>query len=231
MWQFPAVVHRLKRLLATQKPQIVQTFLFHANLMGRLAARRAGVKAVVAGVRVAERAARWHVWLDRLTQGWVDRYVCVSQAVADFSVARGGVPQEKIVVIPNGIDLEKYPARQPADLATLGIVAGRRAVAVVGRLEAQKGVDWLIAAAPEWRAKAPDCDLLLVGDGPMWPSLEAASRASGIADRVHFAGWRADVPEILAASGAAGAALGMGRNAQRRARSDGQRAAGGRVRR
>jgi starch synthase (maltosyl-transferring) len=57
-----------------------------------------------------------------------------------------------------------------------------------------------MATAPRWLAKMPDCDLLLVGNGPLRPSLEAAGRAAGIADRVHFAGWRADVPEILAAS-------------------------------
>jgi glycosyltransferase involved in cell wall biosynthesis len=200
IWQLPVVVHRLKRLLATQKPQIAQTFMFHANLVGRIAARRAGVRVVVAGLRVAERAARWHVRLDRLTQRWVDRYVCVSQAVAAFSARQVGLPSEKLVVIPNGIDLDKYPARQPVDLEAFGIAAGCRAVTFVGRLEPQKGVNWLIAAAPQWLGKLPDCDLLLVGDGPLRPSLEAAGKEAGIADRVHFAGWRADVPEILAAS-------------------------------
>jgi glycosyltransferase involved in cell wall biosynthesis len=199
VWQFPVVAHRLKRLLIAQKPHIAQTFLFHANVLGRIVARRAGVKKVVAGVRVAERGARWHLWLDRLTQAWADRYVCVSQAVADFSAAEIGLPLEKLVVIPNGIDLDKYP-RQPADLRALGIAAGRRVVVFVGRLTRQKGVEWLIEAAPHWLAKLPDCDLLLVGEGPLRASLEGTARAAGIGERVHFAGWRADVPEILAAS-------------------------------
>ena len=201
IWQFPVVARRLSRLLAAERPQIVQTFLFHANIVGRIAARRAGVKAVVAGVRVAERAARWHLRLDRMTQRWVERYVCVSRSVADFSIEQGGLPPEKLVVIPNGIDLDKYPARQPADLRALGIGAGRRAVTFVGRLEPQKGVDWLIEAAPRWLAELPDCDLLLVGEGPLRASLETAARTAGIAQRVHFVGWRPDVPEILAASG------------------------------
>jgi glycosyltransferase involved in cell wall biosynthesis len=200
IWQFPLVAHRLKRLLAAQKPQVIQTFMFHANLLGRIAARRAGVKAVVAGVRVAEHVAQWHLRLDRLTQRWVDRYVCVSQAVADFSAEQGGLPTEKLAVIPNGIDLDKYPAPQPADLGAFGIAAGCRAVTFVGRLEPQKGLDWLIATAPQWLTKLPDCDLLLVGNGPLRSSLEAAAKAAGIAERVHFAGWRPDVPEILAAS-------------------------------
>jgi glycosyltransferase involved in cell wall biosynthesis len=198
-WQFPFVVHRLKRLLAAQNPHILQTFLFHANFVGRIAGRWAGVKTVLAGIRVAEHAAQWHLWLNRLTQHWVDRYVCVSRAVAAFSVVHTGLPREKLVVIPNGIDLAKYPAEQPADLREFGIAAGRRAITFVGRLELQKGVDCLIASAPEWLANVPDCDLLLVGEGRLRPSLEAACKKAGIADRVHFAGWRSNVPAILAA--------------------------------
>ncbi len=186
IWQFPLVAHRLKRLLSVQKPQLIQTWMFHANLLGRIAARRAGVKTVVAGIRVAEHAARWHLRLDRLTQRRVDRYVCVSQAVAEFSAKQGGLPVEKLVVIPNGIDLDKYPSRQPADLRAFGIAAGRRAITFVGRLEPQKGLDWLIATAPQWLGKLPDCELLLLGDGPLRPSLETAALAAGIAERGAF---------------------------------------------
>ncbi len=59
----------------------------------------------------------------------------------------------------------------------------------------------MIETAGRWLAKLPDCDLLLVGTGPLQSRLESVCRAEGIAERVHFAGWRGDVPEILAASG------------------------------
>jgi len=200
MWQFPFVAARLKRLLASQNPQIVQTFLFHANVLGRIAARRARVRFVVSGIRVAERASRWHLWLDRLTAGWVDRYVCVSRPVAEFSQRRGGLPASKLVVIPNGVDVDRFPARQAADLSALGVPAGRRVVTFVGRLHRQKGVEWLIETAGAWLARLSDYDLLLVGTGPLQGRLESVCRSAGIAERVHFSGWRGDVPEILAAS-------------------------------
>jgi glycosyltransferase involved in cell wall biosynthesis len=200
IWQFPMVLRRLKHLLLAQNPHIVQTFLFHANILGRIAGRRSGAKAIVAGVRVAERAAKWHLWADRLTQRWVDRYVCVSQSVADFSAAQTGIPCEKLLVIPNGIDVAKYPAPKPADLTQFGIPAGHRVIVFVGRLERQKGVDWLIETAPRWLEPLSDCDLLIVGQGPQRASLEATAKGSEIAGRLHFAGWRVDVPDILAAS-------------------------------
>jgi len=196
----PAALWRLTRLLKQQQPDLVQCFLFHANLLGRIAARWAGVSKVVAGLRVAERHSRWHLWADRRTSRLVDRYVCVSQAVADFAAAEGGIAADKLVVIPNGIDTTKYPAPSPADLGGLGVPAGRQAITFVGRLEEQKGLRWLLETAPEWLDRLGGYDLLLVGKGPQQSQLEALARQGGISDRVHFAGWRPDVPQILAAS-------------------------------
>jgi len=198
--QILQAVSRLKRLLAQQEPDLLQTFLFHANLVGRLAARRAGVRRVVSGIRVAERHCRWHLWADRFTEGMVDRYVCVSDAVARFSADRARLPAGKLVVIPNGIDADRYPASPSADLKPCGIRAGRRVVTYVGRLDRQKGVRWLVRTARRWLDRLPDCDLLLVGKGPDRPALERLCAQHGISDRVRFAGWRPDVPEILAAS-------------------------------
>lgn len=199
VWQIQPTVRRLEQLLRKQRPALIQTFLFHANLVGRLAARRAGVSRVVAGLRVAERR-RWHLWADRLTSSLVDRYVCVSEAVARYATHRGGLARDKLVVIPNGIDVEKYSDIPAFDPQTLGIASGRRLVTYIGRLEGQKGVHWLLKTAPAWLNRLPDCDLLIVGKGPQQPRLEQLCQKLGIASRVHFVGWRSDVPEILAAS-------------------------------
>lgn len=199
-WRALSVIRRLRRLLADQEPDLVQTFMFHANLVGRIAARRAGVGPVVAGVRVAEHGCRWHLWADRLTAGLVQRHVCVSQAVARFSADRGGLPAERLVVIPNGIDAGAYPASRLAELDSCGVGAGRRLVTYVGRLDRQKGVRWLVEAASRWLNRLPDCDLLLVGKGPDRTALELLCEEHGISKRVRFAGWRGDVPAILAAS-------------------------------
>ena len=195
-----AILGDLTRLLRQQKADLVQTFLFHANVVGRIAARRAGVRHVVSGIRVAERHSRWHLWIDRLTSRLVERYVSVSEAVARFSREEGGLSGDKLVVIANGIDLSKYPAPKPVDRSSLAVATGCRIVSCVGRLEHQKGVDWLLETAPSWLELVPDCHLLVVGEGPRRPHLERLCGELGIADRVRFAGWRADVPEILAAS-------------------------------
>jgi len=211
-WDLPRVLRQLEKIFRQHQIPLVQSFLFHANFVCRWAAWRvnrrhtsasspsAGRCRVAAGIRVAERGQRWHLWLDRRTQHWVDRYVCVSQGVADFTVRTAGIRPEKIVVIPNGIAWQHYPADHPADLSRLGIPPGRRVIVAVGRLEEQKGFGWLISAAAQWLAPLADCDLLVVGDGPMRHRLQQEAIRQGLADRVHFAELRADVPEILAAS-------------------------------
>ena len=98
----------LTQCLKEQRPEVLQTFLFHANITGRLAAKRAGVPVVVSGIRVAEKRGRWRLTLDRLTDHLVSRHVCVSQSVADFSISESGLPESKVVVIPNGVDVERF---------------------------------------------------------------------------------------------------------------------------
>jgi len=235
------VLRQLNRLLREHEIDLVQSFLFHANWVSRLAARwvshtsknqapnrtgrckvgsgqnlqspegqnqkwpsgrnrgRAGRCKVVSGIRVAEHRRRWHLWLDRWTQHWVDRYVCVSQAVAEFTIRQAGIRPEKITVIPNGIAWEKYPAAQAADLTQLGVRPGRKVIVAIGRLEEQKGFDWLISSAGRWLGHLADCELVLVGDGPMRARLQHEAHRQGLAHRIHFAGLRADVPDILAA--------------------------------
>jgi starch synthase (maltosyl-transferring) len=154
----------------------------------------------VAGIRVAERHNRWHLAVDRWTSGMVERYVCVSQSVADFSHSHGGLPRDKLVVIPNGVNVQHFDQAAPIDLTQLGVPAGRRAITYVGRLDRQKRVDWLLHAASRFLPNLPEHDLLLVGRGPERERLETVAKELGLAERVHFAGWQAQVPAILKAS-------------------------------
>jgi len=199
-WQVLLAIRRLGRLLAEQQPHIVQTFLFHANIVGTLASvRRRPRPRIVNGIRVAD-PSRWRQRLERWMSRWAERIVCVSQSVADFCGGQGRLPREKLVVIPNGINLDQYPASSAADTTQFGVPADRQVVAFVGRLHAQKGVDWLLRVGPRLLSQLPNHDLLLVGDGPERKTLQDLAATLGIADRVHFAGWTPDVPQILAAS-------------------------------
>jgi glycosyltransferase involved in cell wall biosynthesis len=197
---FPGVLWRLTRALRQFRPAILQTFLFHGNLIGRLAGRLAGVPYIVAGIRVAEHRCHWHVRLDRLTNFLVDHNVCVSQGVADFSVQEAGLNARKVSVIPNGVDFATYANASATDLSQLGLKSQFPVMITVGRLEEQKGIPFLLNAVTTVLQQHPDCQFLIVGDGPERASLEALASSLGIRTSIHFAGHRGDVPGLLKAS-------------------------------
>jgi glycosyltransferase involved in cell wall biosynthesis len=194
----PRVFWGLRRQFRQVRPDLVQTFLWHANVLGVLAAHSAGVPRIVTGLRVAEPRRRWRWRWERLAGRWADRHVAVSQGVAAFARETIGLRQEKIVVIPNSV--EAPSTASPPDLVGLGLSPGRRAITFVGRLDEQKGIEWLIEQAPRLLAKLPIHELLVIGTGPLEAALRAKVERLGLAARVHLTGWRNDVPAILAAS-------------------------------
>ena len=119
--------------------------------------------------------------------------------MADFSRDEGGLPDSKLLVIPNGVDVSRFEAAAAVDLQALGIHAPRVAT-FVGRLDYQKGLDWLLETAPDWMLARPEVDLLFVGGGPQETELKRLVGRLQLDDRVHFVGRRGDVPGILKAS-------------------------------
>lgn len=196
----PRVLVQLTRAFRQFRPAVLQTFLFHGNLVGRIAGRLAGVPKIVAGIRVADRRSPWYGRIDRWTSWFVDHNVCVSQGVLDFSVNVTGLSPRKLSVIPNGVEASQFAQASPADLKSLGIPAGAAVVLTVGRLEQQKGLTFLLQAAATVLKTHPECHFLIAGDGPDRTSLETLANTLGIADSIHLAGPRSDVPELMKAA-------------------------------
>ncbi len=195
----PRVFWQLRREMRSLKPDVVQTFLWHANVLGVLAASSASVPRIITGLRVAEPRRRWRWPIERFAGRLAERHVAVSEGVVRFAREKIGLRPEKIVVIPNGVDVPEAPV-PPADLASLGVPPGRRAIVFIGRLDKQKGIDWLIEQAPRLFAELPNHDLLVVGTGPLESKVRRRAVELNVAERIHFTGWRNDVPAILSAS-------------------------------
>jgi glycosyltransferase involved in cell wall biosynthesis len=200
MLSAPIVLIRLTRALRRFRPAILQTFLFHANFLGRLAGRMARVPRIVSGIRVAERRCRWHVSLDYWTNWLVDHNVCVSQGVADFASNVMRLRRDKLSVIPNGVDYQRFATASSADLRSLGIPDGSRVIISVARLDEQKGIAFLLEAAETVCQDDPNAHFLIAGDGPDRARLTAIAEQRGVTNNVHFVGNRDDVSNMLAAS-------------------------------
>ncbi len=189
---------RLAKALRSQRPELVQSFLFHANVASRLAALLAHRPWVVGGLRVAEHEKAWHRRLDALTMPLSLGSVCVSKGVEQFAIQTGRLRPERLVVIPNGIDPAPIDAASPVDRALLQVPADAHLALFVGRMTLQKGVPVLLDAARIVARQHDNWFLALVGDGPELRSLrETAHRDAVLRDRLRWLGRRDDVPGLL----------------------------------
>ncbi|MBR4835267.1 MAG: glycosyltransferase [Thermoguttaceae bacterium] len=199
----PTVFWRLTRELKRRQVDVLQTFMFHANLFGRFAGRAAGVSLVCSGIRVAERDAPRRLALDRWTRSLVDAWVCVGDATAEFSRSVGRLPAKRVLSIPNGVRVPASTEHDAsADFNWVPAPFGKRKrVVCVGRLAPQKGFDRFLENAATWALDvASDWEIWIVGDGPERDALRRIVEEAGLANVVFFAGWRPDVPQILASA-------------------------------
>src|SRR5690606_31957967 len=125
----------LKRYFQQLRPALVQSFLAHANIAASLAARASGLQPTVSGIRVAERRTNLHAWLARRTERWVAKHVCVSHSVAEFAIHDMRLDPRKVMVIPNGVDVEMIAKAEAISREELGLPADAQMLLHVGRLD------------------------------------------------------------------------------------------------
>ncbi|MEU7344548.1 glycosyltransferase [Streptomyces bacillaris] len=188
-----SAVGRLTRLIRDGRYDLVHTHLYRACVYGRVAARLAGVRAAVATEHSLGRA---EIEGRPLTRGIRALYLSTERlgaaTVAVSSTVAGrlrdwGVPAERIRLVPNGIDADRFrfdPDRRLAVRAALGIPEGAFVVGGVGRLVPGKRFDVAVRAV----AALPGVWLLLAGDGPEAPALRALAARLGAADRIRLLG-------------------------------------------
>jgi glycosyltransferase involved in cell wall biosynthesis len=191
-------ISRLARKLRQFKPDLVQSFMFHANLASRLAAPWAHRPWVLGGLRVAEHQKRWHLVVDRLTAFLSIGSVCVSQGVLRFSRDVARLNPARLIVIPNGIDPRPFDVAVGVPRGMLGIPADAHLAIYVGRLDPQKGLPDLLSAAERVIVERPTWHLALAGDGPSRPwLLNQLDQRPLLREKIHLLGRCDNVPNLL----------------------------------
>jgi len=118
-----------------------------------------------------------------------DAVAVICEGLRADLVARGVAP-DKIMVSPNGVDLELFGAPPPPDralAAQLGL-GDAEVIGFIGSFYDYEGLDDLVAAMPELIERCPRAALLLVGGGPMEAAIRRQAEMSPVADRIHFVG-------------------------------------------
>jgi glycosyltransferase involved in cell wall biosynthesis len=200
---------RLFRLLRALAPDVVQTWMYHADLLGGLAARFAGIKRVSWGIRHLNldpegsshstiRVAEACAFLSR----WVPvQIICCSERAARVHGELGYV-SEKFKIIPNGYDLVEFAHSSTLREATreeLGIEQQETLIGMVARFNPQKDHETLLAALAHVVTAGIDFRCILAGAGMDGSNQLIAHQSSmlGLVDRIILLGPRGDVPALM----------------------------------
>lgn len=196
----------LRQAFRELRPAIVHTHSSKAGILGRAAARAERVPVIVHSIHGFPFNERqpWlvrhaYIGAERLAARWTRRFVAVSRRNAEEGIRRGLFSEDRVSVIRSGIDLAAFAAGEasPGKRAEWGIPEGAPLVGTVACLKPQKAPFDFVAVCVRVSEEVPDAHFLLVGDGAMRPRLERKVEEMGMGGRVHLAGWREDVPEIM----------------------------------
>jgi glycosyltransferase involved in cell wall biosynthesis len=196
------IVKDIYNLIKTRNVKIIRTHQYHANLYGRLAAWLARVPCIVASVHnVYTIDRKFH---RRLINNFLARcsdvVVAVSETVKKDVLTYDGLPDNRVRVIYNGIDTERFLNLDGSLIrSAFGISSEAPVVGTVGRLTLQKGQKYLLDAVSMLKEKFHQIVLLIIGDGPMRDELENHIRSLGIDKNVILLGTRRDIPQLLSA--------------------------------
>lgn len=204
----PLAVARIRTTLRQEQIAIAQTWLYHADLLGGLAARSAGIP-VLWGIHrssldpaVTSRSVIWTARACRTIAGRVpSRIVCCSEATVAAHSAFG-YPAAKLTEIPNGFDLDQFQpdaclrhtTRDALKIPTTATVVG-----IIGRFVPLKNHRMFVEACGTAALTDPNLHMVMIGDGlePSNPELATWIAETGVANRFHLPGRRTDTNAML----------------------------------
>ena len=187
----------LSRILKREGFDIVHPHTAKAGVLGRIAARMAGARAVIHSPHghdfygyFGRLGSLLVVWAERFAARYCDRIHVLTQLEKEEMLRRRICPEGKIQVIASGVSLDSCVVKQGGGAVLC--------VGFVGRLEPVKGPDYFVDAAAAVARGFANVKFLVVGDGSLRPALEARSRALGLYGAMRFAGWVEDIDAVLA---------------------------------
>lgn len=207
----PSSLLDLIRLIKQFKPDIVHTWLYHADLLGGVAAWLAGTPGIAWNLRnsnLDRDKTRWStrlvVYVCAAISHWVPMQILSCSEAARRVHVKLGYSARKMVVIPNGFDLVRFRSDAESRLTVrkeLELTDDAKLVGLIGRYDPQKNHLGFVEAAVAIHIAMPEVHFVLAGSGvdASNMALKALIDAHGLADRMHLLGRRDDLPRLMAA--------------------------------
>lgn len=197
---------QLRKMIKQLAPQIVHTHSSKAGILGRIAAKWAGVPLIIHsihgfGIDAVESNLIRKILIasEKFASRRTSHFISVSRQNIDEGLAMGFFTEDKVSLIHSGVDLEKYrnATFDPELKQQLGIPAQARVVGKIACFKPQKNPLAFVEVAAKINRQKPDVHFILVGDGIMRGEIEAAVTKAGLSHCFHLPGWRRDIEQIV----------------------------------
>ncbi len=194
-WEIPRVVFKLYKFVKEKKPLIIQSSLFQTNFLTGLIGRLLGIPIII---------SVQHSVYEQDLSGWMKPLASLTRKLSHATVTVFETGQEsvsdrnRVVSIPNGVDLERFHAVVDKDvlLGEFGANSEDTVVLTAGRLSPEKGQKYLIKAAAILAKTSPQMKCFIAGEGRLRHELEQLAEDLGISSNVTFLGRRNDMPQL-----------------------------------
>ena len=194
---------KLCRILKSIDPDVVHSHLFHANIMCRLSRVAVSYKKLISSAHSRNEGGVIRMFLYRLTDRFADLTTNVSQDAVNESLRRGAVPESKIKLVFNGLDLHSINERKTCkkDLKEeLNINRGCKLLLSVGRFTKAKDYPNLLNAFKILYSENKFIHMAVAGHGELYEDIKQLALDLDISSNVHFLGVRNDIPALMNAS-------------------------------
>lgn len=195
---------RFARAVRQYRPRVLTTYLVHADAVGRIWGKLAGIPAIVSSFRARFRGQQY-TWLLRFSKVFdslVDAYLANSEEVQRYYMQRWHLPPAKFTVVTNGLDPSLYNTAFTQDkrqvmLREMRIPESSVIVGTVSQLRPEKKVERLIRAWPWVLRVVPQAHCVIIGDGALREFLEKLVADLGIQEHAHFVGQKRRIADVL----------------------------------
>ncbi len=199
------IIRRIRAKLLELQPDILHTHLIHADTFGLAAGKLARVPTIITSRHNDDnfRTKRIVKWASSVMWSGFNACIAISDAIKTFVIGIENAPEDKVYVVKYGIE---HQALSQADfdsarkklLAELELDDEAQLLGMACRLVEQKGVSYALEAIRDIHSDYPNAHLVIAGDGELMHELKHVAAEYEISDNVHFLGWRADVPQLMA---------------------------------
>ncbi len=200
----PRAIFKLKRIVENFQPDIIHSHMVHANILSRVTRFFVKVPVLISTAHNTNEGGKVRMLLYRATDPLCEITTNVSQNAVDAYIQKKACPKDKIMFVPNGIDLKKFK-RNEEDYAIIRSELGLQDEFVwlaAGRFVEAKDYPNLIHAFAKIADKDKRCKLLIAGDGVLRESMEGLARSMHLENQIKFLGVRKDIPRLMNASDA-----------------------------